>query len=117
MTHHSAEHRTSEMNTCIDSCMHCHAVCLETINYCLSMGGSHADARHITLLASCADICQTSADTMLRGSDVHSYTCAACASISEQCADSCSRLGDPEMAKCAEACRRCADSCADMSPR
>lgn len=41
----------------------------------------------------------------------------ACASICEQCADSCSRLRDPEMAKCADACRRCADSCADMSPK
>jgi len=117
VTHHSAEHRSAEMNQCIAHCTACHAVCLETIGYCLAAGGRHAEEQHITLLASCADICRTSADMMLRGADVHPYTCAACASICEQCADSCSRLGDPDMAKCAEACRLCAESCADMSPR
>ena len=117
MTHHSSEHRSPEMNQCIANCTECHALCIETISYCLAKGGKFAAERHITLLAACADICRASADTMLRGANVHSYTCAACASICEQCADSCSRIGDPEMIKCSEACRRCAESCADMSPK
>ena len=112
-----AEHRTPEMNRCITDCIECNAACIETISYCLSKGGAHAGARHLTLLASCADMCSTSANTMLRGADVHSYTCAACASICEQCADTCSRLRDPEMTRCADACRRCANSCADISPK
>jgi hypothetical protein len=117
MTHHSAEHRTAEMNQCIANCTDCHAVSLETISYCLSKGGQHAEEHHISLLAACADICRTSADTMLRGADVHTYVCAACASICEECADSCGRMNDPEMAKCVEDCRRCAETCARMSPR
>ena len=117
MTHHSSEHRSAEMNQCIANCTDCHASCIEAITHCLSMGGEHATEKHIGLLATCADICRTSADAMLRGTPVHSYTCAACASICEQCADSCSRLGDPEMSKCAEACRKCAESCADMAPK
>jgi hypothetical protein len=113
----SAENRSAEMVLCIANCAQCHASCIEAISYCLLKGEGYAQERHISLLATCADMCSTSADTMLRGADVHSYTCAACASICEQCADSCSRLRDPEMTKCAEACRRCADSCADMSPK
>jgi hypothetical protein len=41
MTHHTAEHRTQGMNDCIDNCTLCHAICLETINYCLGKGDMH----------------------------------------------------------------------------
>lgn len=116
MTHHSAEHRDPGMNDCIDNCTQCHAICLETINYCLGKGGKHAAQEHISLLAACADICATSADTMLRGAAVHTVTCGACAEICRQCADACERMGDDaEMERCAEMCRRCADSCAAMA--
>src|SRR3546814_5162654 len=67
MTHHSAAHRPQAMNECIDNCTQCHAICLETINYCLTKGGVHAAPEHIALLATCADTCATSADAMLRG--------------------------------------------------
>jgi len=43
MTHHTAEHRSAEMNECIQNCTDCHAVCIETISQCLSMGGKHAE--------------------------------------------------------------------------
>ena len=71
MTHHSEDHRSQAMNECIDNCTQCHAICLETINYCLGKGGAHAAPEHIALLATCADICATSADAMLRGASVH----------------------------------------------
>lgn len=116
MTHHTAEHRSQDMNTCIDNCTECHAICLETINYCLGKGGTHADARHIALLAACADICATSADTMLRGAPVHAATCGACAEICRQCAESCGSMNDDaEMKRCADICRRCAESCKVMA--
>ncbi|MBD4119066.1 ferredoxin, partial [Xanthomonas citri pv. citri] len=51
MTHHSAAHRPQAMNECIDNCTQCHAICLETINYCLTKGGVHAAPEHIALLA------------------------------------------------------------------
>ena len=115
MTHHSAEHRSQEMNDCIDNCTRCHAICLETINYCLAKGGKHAEPGHITLLSVCADICATSADAMLLGASVHNVTCAACAEICRQCAQACERMGDPEMDRCASVCRRCAESCDAMA--
>ena len=113
MTHHTAGHRTQGMNECIENCTQCHAICLETINYCLGKGGMHAASEHIALLATCADICVTSASTMLRGAAIHPVICAACAEVCRQCADACSRMGDDaQMQRCAEACRRCAESCA-----
>jgi hypothetical protein len=117
MTHHTSRHHDPAMATCIDECTSCHATCLETINHCLQMGGKHADPSHISLLAACADICATSAATMLRGAAVSPVICAACATVCQQCADSCTRIGsdDDQMQRCAEACRRCAESCAAMS--
>src|SRR3546814_17505147 len=82
-------------------------LCLETINYCLSQGGQHAAPEHIGLLATCADICATSAEDMLRGTAIHAATCGACAEVCRQCAESCARMGDDsEMNACAEAWRR-----------
>src|SRR3546814_4878450 len=49
MTHHTAAHRSQAMNACIDNCTPCHATCLETINYCLSLGGQHAAPAHTGL--------------------------------------------------------------------
>lgn len=116
MTHHTSEHRDPAMNDCIDNCGHCHATCLETINYCLGQGGKHADPKHIAMMAACVDICATSADTMLRGATVHAAVCGACAEVCRQCAMSCEAFGDDaDMKRCAEACRRCAESCAAMA--
>ncbi len=115
MTHHSAAHRPQAMNECIDNCTQCHAICLETISYCLGQGGKHAEPAHIAMLAACADICATSAAAMLRGAEVHRVICGACAEVCRRCAEACEAFDDAEMARCAEVCRRCADSCAAMA--
>jgi hypothetical protein len=116
MTHHTAAHRPQAMNDCIDNCTQCHAICLETINYCLSQGGKHAAADHIGLMATCADICATSAAAMLRGTAIHNAICGACAEVCRRCAQSCEMFeGDQDMSRCAEICRQCADSCAAMA--
>ena len=116
MHHTTGSHSTSEMQQCIQNCMDCHRICVETAAHCLQMGGEHAAARHITTLLDCAEICQTSANFMLRGSMFHGRTCAACAEICEQCAQACEQMGgDAQMQACAEACRRCAESCRQMA--
>ncbi len=117
MTHHSTGHRMSgEMHECITACLGCHSVCLQTVAHCLQMGGRHAEPNHITLLLDCAEICQTSANFMLRGSAVHGRTCAVCAEACERCAQDCERFTDDAMmGQCAEACRRCAESCRRMA--
>lgn len=107
---------TREMQECIDNCTRCHAVCVEMIAYCLQKGGKHAEPSRIRLLQDCAQICATSADFMLRNSDLHQLTCAACADVCERCAEDCERMADDDMMKqCAEECRRCAESCRRMA--
>jgi hypothetical protein len=110
-------HVSEEMRNCINECLSCHAVCMETIAHCLTEGGAHADPRHIGLLQDCAQICITSADYMLRGSEHHGETCGTCAIVCESCADSCESMaeGDDFMRRCADACRRCAESCRQMA--
>jgi hypothetical protein len=110
-----ATHQNQDMRSCIDACQSCHEVCIETIAHCLQMGGKHAEPAHIRLLMDCAEICQTSANFMVRGSDLHQHTCAACAEVCERCAVSCEQLGGAEMKRCADECRKCADECRRMA--
>ena len=103
---------------CVESCLRSHSACLETATYCLEKGGMHTAAAHLTLLLDCAEICQTTANSMLRRSPQHAVLCAACAQICDACAQSCEVIGDDEeMRRCAKTCRDCAASCRDMSKR
>jgi hypothetical protein len=105
-----------EMLAAIEVTRDCHKACLQTIPYCLQLGGMHAEANHIRLMMDCAEICQTATNFMLRGSDLHGQICGACAEVCERCAADCDRMGDDSrMAACAEMCRRCADSCRQMA--
>jgi hypothetical protein len=107
---------SNHMRRCIQECQNCHSVCLETVRYCLQMGGEHASPNHIGLLLDCAEICQTSANFMLRMSDFHTRTCAVCAEVCERCAQDCARFdNDSVMQQCAETCRSCAQSCREMA--
>lgn len=104
------------MENCIDNCLECYRVCLETVKYCLEKGGKHAEAGHIKTLMDCVQACQTSADFMIRGSEMHAKTCGVCAEACRRCAEECEKMADDrQMQKCAEVCRRCADSCEEMS--
>jgi hypothetical protein len=104
---------TSERNSCIDDCLACHRICVETASHCLELGAEHADAAHIRTLLDCEELCAVSADFMLRGSPMHGVVCGACALACERCAESCEQVAadDEEMRSCADLCRRCAESC------
>jgi hypothetical protein len=105
-----------DMKQCIQECLSCHRICLETLTQCLQKGGRHVEAKHLRLMMDCTQICQTSADFMLRGSDLHTRTCFACAEVCSACAESCEKMADDaQMKACADACRRCAESCRRMS--
>lgn len=107
---------SSEMQRCIQECQNCHSACLEAVQYCVQKGGPHADAMHIRSLLDCAEICQTSANYMLRNSPLHTQTCAVRAEVCERCAQSCEQFADDAMMRhCAETCRRCAESCHSMA--
>ncbi|MFL5574948.1 MAG: four-helix bundle copper-binding protein [Gemmatimonadaceae bacterium] len=87
-----------------------------TAQYCLAQGGAYAEVGTVGLLLDCAEICQTSANFMVRGSPYHTVTCAACAELCRACAEACRAFEqDENMAHCAEVCELCAESCEQMA--
>jgi hypothetical protein len=106
----------AQLEQCVRECSACHELCVDTVRFCLEQGGPHASPEHIRLLLDCAEICQTSANFMLRSSDLHAHTCAVCAEVCMRCAESCERFeGDARMTQCAQVCRSCAESCQQMA--
>lgn len=103
------------MKDCIDLCTASHVMCLETANHVANSAGSSASAQLIALLNDCAEICQSTANSMVRASALHPILCRACSEACERCARDCERQsGDPQLANCAATCRRCASSCRQM---
>lgn len=116
MLGHKARKLSKELEQCISDCWNCHRMCQLTTFYCLDLGDEHAETDHIRLLQDCAAICQTSADFMLRGSDMHGPICNVCADVCERCALDCERFNnDVQMETCADVCRRCEESCRQMA--
>jgi hypothetical protein len=100
---------------CIEICLKSHRMCLETARYCTEMGGAHVGAAHLALLLDCAEMCQTTANSLLRFSPEHGVICGACAQLCEACAKDCDAIaGDDRMARCAATCRECAQDCRGM---
>jgi hypothetical protein len=113
---HDHEHDHDAMDDCIEACLQCHVVCTMTAQYCLAQGGEHAAIDLVGVLLDCAQICQTSADFMVRGSPYHTITCGACAAVCRGCAEACAAFtGSEEMEHCAEVCASCAESCERMA--
>lgn len=116
MAGHTTQH-THAMERAIENCTNCHRICLETAaRHFQGERQPQLSEALVRLLLDCSDICRTSADFMIRGSDQHQHTCRACAAICAHCADECDKQGDdPYLAACAEICRRSAESCAEMA--
>ena len=110
------DHDPDEMQECIEACLNCHAACTMAAQHCLAEGGELADIDTIGVLLDCAEICQTSANFLLRGSPYHVVTCAACAEICRVCEETCRAItGDDQLADCAETCASCAEQCERMA--
>lgn len=106
----------ASMDQCIENCTRCHRICLEVTAAHFRGEAAKGDEAHVRLLLDCAQICATSADFMIRGSELHRFTCGACAEICDRCAEACERVrDDTRMAACAEVCRTCARSCREMA--
>ena len=107
---------STEMEECVEACLDCHRICADTLRQCLDRGGELAAPDLVRALLDCIDICHTSADFMLRGSQLHPRTCGVCAEACRLCAEVCERYPDePLLRACAEACRRCAELCTRMA--
>ena len=116
MSEHDHDHAHEEIQDCIDECLNCHAACTMTVTHCLATGGTHNEINLVGVLLDCAEICQTSANFMLRGSPYHIITCAACAELCRACAEACRSVEDDEqMQHCAEVCEECAKHCEMMA--
>ncbi len=101
---------------CIESCWRSHVMCLETERYCLENGGRHVMPKHLALLADCAEMCEKTANSLLRRSSQHAAVCIACAQLCDACAQDCEAFkGDERMLLCARTCRDCAKHCREMS--
>lgn len=110
---HSHSNATA-IEPCRDACTTCAQTCTHLLfQHCLSAGGDHAEPVHIRLMADCANICQTAAAFMTRGSPLHTKVCAVCAEICAACAESCRSLDG--MQDCVTACERCAEACRSMA--
>lgn len=107
--------RSSELEDCIEKCMDCYKSCTETMAHCLDMGGKHAESSHMSMMMDCAEICNISADFMLRDSNMSAAICEKCAEICDICAEDCKSFkDDTEMMQCADMCVACAESCRKM---
>ncbi|WP_245291122.1 four-helix bundle copper-binding protein [Methylobacterium aquaticum] len=104
------------LQECVESCLKSHAMCLDTGRYCMEQQGSHVSAAHLALLLDCAEMCQTTANSLLRHSPQHAAVCEVCARLCEACATDCDKFtSDAQMQRCAQTCRNCASSCRDMA--
>lgn len=105
-----------DLQECIEECLNCHAVCTITLQHCIASGGDYTEVNLLGILLDCAEMCQTSANFMLRGSPYHVITCAACAELCRACEEACRGVpGDEQLAHCAEVCATCAGVCDRMA--
>ena len=104
-----------EMQHCIDTCTRTHQVALTVSGHALRHGGSENTNHVIRVLSDCVEICQTSANFMLRGSPNHKRTCGVCAEVCREVAEECERFDDEPMTKMARVATECAESCEKMA--
>ncbi len=104
------------MAKCIDLCVASHRMCLETATHMLKRAGSSAATALVAMLTDCAELCQATANSMLRGSELHAILCGACADACDRCAQECARQGaDEQLARCSATCRECGAACRKMA--
>jgi hypothetical protein len=113
---HSDERAHERLLECVEECLNCLAVCTTTLQHCLAKGGALSDIHLVGVLMDCAEICQTNANFMLRGSPFHVVTCSACAELCRACEETCRAIrGDEQLEQCADECALAAAACGEMA--
>lgn len=112
---HKPEHIEDE--ECIYDCLKTFEICTSCIQHCLSIGGKHADPKHIKLMMACAEISRLTSTMMLSKSEYAFDLCCLCAKVCEATASSCNKIDENDfmMQECSSACRKCAESCLKMA--
>ena len=106
---------THEWQSCIEACVECWLACEMCSDACLDEENVEAMVRCIRLDRECAEMCQTAARAMVRGSDEAKAICRLCAEICDRCGEECARHEADHCQACAEACRRSAEECRKMA--
>jgi hypothetical protein len=107
---------SEEVRQCIDATSNCYTVCTETLTYSLNGVGLLSESEHVRLLIDCCEVCQTTQNTLLRGSDLGLMLTAVCVEACEKVAESCRRVdGDEQLLACAETCDQTADCCRQLA--
>src|SRR3546814_1422828 len=68
---HRMEGMAMSMTDCIDDCLASHRMCLETAAWLTKQSSALASASLIAMLNDCAELCQATANSMLRESALH----------------------------------------------
>lgn len=94
----------------------CHDACLEAFSlHCMKAGGNHMAREHIRRMISCSELCQLTANFLLRHFPMMQDLCDLCAEICKQCAASCKGMHEPYMQHCVRACEEAARACINES--
>jgi hypothetical protein len=100
------------MQQAISSTQDCEAICVQTVQYCLEVGGAHAHPSHLRLMQDCADICAATTKILLRGAQHGAEVANVCANLCDACAASCQKyVSDAQLKACANQCLLCASAC------
>jgi hypothetical protein len=104
--------RSREAEECIQKCLDCQRICLQSSDYRWRWDGGRGPERDATPLLNCAEICRTAALLLLRGSEFSPRVCALCAEVCEGWVRDCELTSGAENLKsCIQASRECAESC------
>lgn len=101
--------KNEEFEHAINSCVQCVAACEDAINYCLKTG--MASVELVNVLRDCIDICKTTSNLMMRGSEHGEHLTKECREICMVCAEECINSNIEYLKKCADTCKACAAEC------
>lgn len=104
-----------KMNDCIQACNDTHEAALRTFAWATVEGFQEMTPEFVRLLSDCAEITQTAANFMLRGSQLHYETCKACEEVCEAVFEACEQSGLDEIADFKAQVKACADKCREMA--
>jgi hypothetical protein len=104
---------SQEVRECIKATSECYSVSAETFRYCVEGEMDLRDPQLMRLLIDCCEICQTTQNSLLRGSDLSLMLSAVCVEACEQLAAACRDAdgSDEQFTRCAETCDETADCC------
>jgi hypothetical protein len=95
-----------EYQSSFDTAMHCVVECEHCAKACMG----HPDmVKCAQMCLDCAEVCQTLATYMVRGSYFIFHLARACADICEACAQECEKYNLEHCQKCAKVCRQAAE--------